>query len=215
MGTVTPFSDHVILIAHSSNPYKPPQPPTPHSFLFKHPLFRSEASNTLYAHHQTFLEEHQDFFHQTSTNSPLPDITIYLDWLEFISNHLDALNINFFNSHCTQPKQKQKSFQKQAKSIIIKVQNSKTIENLTELQNLKNNYSDYVSQEARSRRANQQAKRATIYAKKSHPFAFLSFKNKSEQKIRAIYDPSDQKELITDQSHIPQVFANFHSQKTA
>ena len=213
--TVTPFSDHVILNAHSSNPYKPPQPPTPHSFLFKHPLFRSEASNTLYAHHQTFLEEHQDFFHQTSTNSPLPDITIYLDWLEFISNHLDALNINFFNSHCTQPKQKQKSFQKQAKSIIKKVQKSETIENLTELQNLKNNYSDYVSQEARSRRANQQAKRATIYAKKSHPFAFLSFKNKSERKIRAIYDPSDQKELITDQSHIPQVFANFHSQKTA
>ena len=61
--TVTPFSDHVILNAHSSNPYKPPQPPTPHSFLFKHPLFRSEASNTLHAHHQTFLEEHLDFFH--------------------------------------------------------------------------------------------------------------------------------------------------------
>ena len=70
---------------------------------------------------------------------------------------------------------KSKRVSKTTKSIIKKVQNSETIENLTELQNLKTNYSDYVSQEARTRRANQRAKRAMIYAKKGHPFAFLLF----------------------------------------
>ena len=99
----------------------------------------------------------------------------------------------------TQPEQKIKSFQKQAKSIIKKVQNKETIENLTELENLKNQYSNFVSHEARTRRV----KRAIIYAKKSHPFTFLLFKNKSERAIRAIHKPNDQNAHITDQSHIP------------
>ena len=56
--------------------------------------------------------------------------------------------------------------------------NSDTIENLAEIENLKKQYSNFVSQAAKTRRVNQRAKRAIIYAKNSHLFASLSFKNK-------------------------------------